>query len=266
MGKFSGYLICSDFDGTLFIDGKLNGRDTEAIKYFQSEGGLFTYASGRQYTMFLTAPANANAPNAPIIAFNGAHIVAPDGQTVYHRGGITKDEARRLFSLLDGMRCLDRVEINSYGEFGTHDFDENDTPTSREEFLDKFTPKYAKMLVRVFPENADASYEEIKRRLGGEFNVTRSWTVGVEINAPSDSKGIAAKKLKEMLGCHTLVCVGDYDNDIDMIKAADIGYAVGNATDALKAVADRVTVPVRECALATVIGELENEKRGSPRE
>ncbi|MBQ2716718.1 MAG: HAD hydrolase family protein, partial [Clostridia bacterium] len=38
---------------------------------------------------------------------------------------------------------------------------------------------------------------------------------------------------------------------------ADIGYAVGNATDSLKAVADRVTVNVREHAIAKIIEELE---------
>ena len=33
MGKFAGYLICSDFDGTIYIDGKLSEENINAIAY-----------------------------------------------------------------------------------------------------------------------------------------------------------------------------------------------------------------------------------------
>ncbi len=259
MGIFTGYLICSDFDGTLYIDGKLNQKDIDAIKYFQSEGGCFTYASGRECATFLREPANANAVNAPIIGYNGAHIVSPDGETSIYRGGLTKEQAREVFSLLEGVTGMNRIEINGFENYAHHMFDETDSTATREEFLDSCALPYAKMLIRVFPENADKTYEMIKNRLGSIFNITRSWPIGIEINALPDSKGRAARKVKEMLGCHTLICIGDYDNDIDMIKAADIGYAVGNATEALKEAADRITLPCRECAMATIIAELEQK-------
>ena len=38
---------------------------------------------------------------------------------------------------------------------------------------------------------------------------------------------------------------------------ADVGYAVANACESLKAVADRVTVDARENALAAVIEEID---------
>jgi hydroxymethylpyrimidine pyrophosphatase-like HAD family hydrolase len=41
-----------------------------------------------------------------------------------------------------------------------------------------------------------------------------------------------------------------------MVKEADIGYAVANACDALKSVADRVTVDAKDGALAAIIEEL----------
>ena len=44
-----------------------------------------------------------------------------------------------------------------------------------------------------------------------------------------------------------------------MIEDADIGYAVENACDALKAVADRITVNVRDSAIAAVIEDIERE-------
>ena len=50
MQKFKGILFCTDLDGTLLpTDGQeVSARNMEAIRYFQSEGGLFTLATGRQ--------------------------------------------------------------------------------------------------------------------------------------------------------------------------------------------------------------------------
>ena len=66
------------------------------------------------------------------------------------------------------------------------------------------------------------------------------------------------KRLKELYGgrVHTVIAVGDYENDIEMIKKADIGYAVANAVPAVKAVADRHTVSCGDSAIAAIIAEL----------
>ena len=47
MGKFDGILIATDLDGTLVSEGKISKENADAIRYFQSEGGLFTLATGR---------------------------------------------------------------------------------------------------------------------------------------------------------------------------------------------------------------------------
>ena len=55
---------------------------------------------------------------------------------------------------------------------------------------------------------------------------------------------------------HTTIGVGDYENDLSLVRDADIGYAVGNAIDEVKAVASRVTVPNTQHAIARIIAEL----------
>jgi hydroxymethylpyrimidine pyrophosphatase-like HAD family hydrolase len=69
---------------------------------------------------------------------------------------------------------------------------------------------------------------------------------------------VAVNALREMLGngIHTVVCAGDYENDISMLRVADISYAVGNAVPAVKAVAMRQTIPCGEGAIAQIIQEL----------
>ncbi len=256
MGKFDGYLICSDLDGTLYVGGEISKKNIDAIEYFQSEGGYFTFASGRNYEMFTEGAASIIKPNAPLLTYNGALIISPDGKTIYYQGVVTKEQMLRAFSVYDqckGIKCFD---VNTLECSGRYDFDENDSPEARREFIDSFSAPFVKMLARMHQENTDETYAEVKKIFAGEFNITRSWKYGIEFNDPNDSKGRAARWLKAKLGCHTLICVGDYDNDIDMIQAADIGYAVGNAADSLKAVADRVTVDARESAIAKIIGDL----------
>ena len=87
--------------------------------------------------------------------------------------------------------------------------------------------------------------------------ITRSTLRLIEIQNAEACKGRAARRLADIVGAKKLVCVGDFENDITMIESADVGYAVANACESLKAVADRVTVDVADHALAAVIGEID---------
>ncbi len=257
MGKFDGYLICSDFDGTIYIGGEISKKNIEAIEYFQSEGGYFTFASGRNYEMFTEGPASVITPNAPILSYNGAVIISIDGKTIYYQGLVTKEQMFKAFCAYDSCKGIKCFHVNTIGRSGVYTFDENDSPEARREFIDSFSAPFVKMIAVMHDHDTDETYAEVKKLFSGEFNITRSWKFGIEFNDLNDSKGRAARWLKERLGCHTLICVGDYDNDIDMVEAADIGYAVGNATDTLKAVADRITVHAKDSAISKIIEELQ---------
>ena len=48
MKKFEGILLCTDLDGTLLRNDKSISRENlDAINYFMSEGGYFTFITGR---------------------------------------------------------------------------------------------------------------------------------------------------------------------------------------------------------------------------
>ena len=54
------------------------------------------------------------------------------------------------------------------------------------------------------------------------------------------TKANAIAELKNFLGCDKVVCFGDGINDISMFNIADESYAVENAEDELKNIADAV--------------------------
>jgi len=99
-----------------------------------------------------------------------------------------------------------------------------------------------------------------------EYAVSRSWINGVELQRADADKGHSTRRLAEMLdGIKLLVCVGDFENDVSMIKRADIGYAVNDAIDSVLTAADRITERTcKDGALEEIIYELEKELRSEP--
>ena len=92
-----------------------------------------------------------------------------------------------------------------------------------------------------------------------KFDFIRSEHSLYEILPKGVSKGNLLLKLADLLGIdrNKTIAVGDYDNDISMVKCAGIGYAVSNARDSVKEVADKITVSNEENAIAAIIEELE---------
>jgi hydroxymethylpyrimidine pyrophosphatase-like HAD family hydrolase len=72
--------------------------------------------------------------------------------------------------------------------------------------------------------------------------VVRSEPTYLEILPAGVNKGAALSKVSEITGVplSDMAAFGDSNNDVEMIEAAGLGVAVGNALDNLKAVADYV--------------------------
>lgn len=76
-----------------------------------------------------------------------------------------------------------------------------------------------------------------------EFGIEASWFDRVDVMKAGNTKGRRLTDWAASRGVDlaTVVAIGDNHNDISMIEAAGLGVAMGNAEDALKAVAQTVT-------------------------
>ena len=256
MGIFDGYLMCVDFDGTVAYGGKIVPANIAAIQYFMEQGGRFTICTGRQPS-FMMANDFPIKLNAPLISMNGTILydMAKAEILRYWCAG------RELWEWCEELFLRYPEEIESI-RYYTPDCEP--ILTRGENTLEDMRAYYDlplyKVIVIVHSVFSDRMIEEITEQSGDRFHVSRSWIRGIELQSPDSGKGVAVNTLREMLGdIRTVVCAGDYENDISMLRVADISYAVGNAVPAVKAVAMRQTVDCTEGAIAKMIEELSKQ-------
>ena len=91
------------------------------------------------------------------------------------------------------------------------------------------------------------------------FDFIRSEKTLFEILPKGVNKGSGLLKMCDLFGIdsHKTIAAGDYYNDVSMIKAAKLGFAVENAVPELKAVADYVTVDNDSHAIAAIVDGLD---------
>ena len=262
MKKYEGMLLCTDVDHTLIAsDGSLSAESAEAINYFMENGGMFTLSSGRP-PLYLTKFHNDFIPNVPVICHNGATLYDYKSAEYIRTVWLNEEKAVKplmyaIDSYLEYIRCITFYSPNyqrQYNADSTADF-------TIEKFIDEFSSmKKNKYLISFTSESlahnvqrtfaTDPSYD-------GSFDFSRSWSYGVEALPFDGNKGSGVVYLKKHLGNVTkTICVGDFENDIPMLKVADIAYAVSNACKDAKDVAHKITVSNDESPIAKVISEL----------
>ncbi|MCI8955375.1 MAG: HAD-IIB family hydrolase [Eubacterium sp.] len=266
MGKFTGYLICTDCDGTLTYEpGKVSDENAKAIKYFQEEGGLFTLATGR-FPDHIDLFKDKIQINAPMVSLNGTLLYDVDNGGMINKWVLPTEQCYELLSYV--KKSYDKLQdfwingVLSDGTFGSISynlFEHSSEDNSLKKALEKFPCEMLKMVIAGNAEVIIKLQADLKKKFGQRFRFDTSWPEGLEIQAIDSGKGVAVEFMKSHLGTeiHTTIGVGDYENDITLLECADIGYAVDNAIDSVKKIADRITVSNREHALAAIINDLE---------
>lgn len=270
MKKFEGRLICTDLDGTLLRnDLTISDRNKQAIEYFKSEGGLFTFITGRMPS-YLSDIYGKVRPNCPIGCINGGGVYDFENQKYLWTQSLPH-------SALELVKCVDNALENIGIIVITFDktyFCKENAATALLRRAtgvpnlvidyDDITEPISKV---IFGDIDTDNLLEAINRLNShpksdQFSFIRSELALYEILPKNINKGTALSKLCEILDIDVknTIAFGDYDNDIGMLKTAGLGIAVSNATDGAKAAADLVTVSNEEDALAVMIDALDSGK------
>lgn len=265
--KFKGMLICTDLDGTLLRrDHTISRENLQAIAYFKREGGYFTFITGRM-PYFVADIYNAIEPNAPFGCINGGGLYDHRAQRylwAQEMDGFVMEMVKHVYENMPEMgiqvNTLDRIYFCRNNP-SMESFRRSTGVPNIERTPDQIDRPIGKI---VFGDHRDGEIERLaellrSHPLAAQFDYTRPEKILYEILPRGISKGTALGKLCELLSVdiRRSVAIGDYDNDIGMLRAAGIGVAVANASPAAKTAADHLTVYHEEHAIAAVIDELD---------
>lgn len=270
MGKFDGILICTDLDGTLYRNDKtISHENREAIDYFKREGGYFTFITGRM-PYYSTDAYNYVQPNAPFGCVNGGGVYDGESDKYIWSLEISAD-VTELVEYIDArfsdigiqVCCFDKTYFTRENEMTLSFIQRTGLPNLVRHYAD-VDETIAKIIFNSEDSGVLTAIENTLRShpKAYKFDFVRSEQTLFEILPKGVHKGLALLKLVEYLNVdiEKTVAVGDFDNDVGMLRAAGLGIAVANSSPLALAAADLVTVSNEEHAIADVICGLESGK------
>lgn len=262
MGKFDNILLCTDLDDTLLTnDKKVSEENRRAIEYFKSEGGLFTFATGR-------VPQGAKPvleqikPNAPMVCFNGGGIYDFNKEELLWSTELDK-EAIEAVEFIEERFSFAGIEVctenNIYFCRINHlvqkhkeleNFPDNDID------YHKITEPWKKVMFIQEEEYVQEVKEALMNSPFAErYDFVQSSPNYYEMLPKGASKGAGLMELAKLLNVpvERTIGVGDNENDLSLIESAGTGVAVINAVSEVIDRADYITVDNNSHAISAVI-------------
>jgi len=265
MGKYSGVILFSDFDGTFFYGKEQCApkENTDAVRYFQENGGRFTLATGRYPNILhrFADKVDQIKANAPIIAGNGALVYDLEQERELFSASVTSELTPALLEIAKHDELFDIIDFFPRHPWGSIRVQREDTDTIKSIMEQSPHKMYFHIKVdRSDPQLALKQSDEakalIRSYVSDKHDIIRASLAGIEILPHGITKGMHVRPIAKSLGCDKIICVGDYENDISMIKEADIGYAMGNAHPSLFEITAKIAPRCEDGAIAKIIYEL----------
>ena len=251
-------LYVSDLDGTLLTPEKeISKASADILNHLIQKGLLFTVATARSPATACEILSNLKL-KLPGILLNGAVLydfqkkrfagsalmsyeAASKALAVYRQAG----RMPFLYTLEDDEICV------SYERFG-HPAEERFCQERKGKAYKRFeqrelvlSPKdvpiyFTMMDKRTVVEPLYRKIQQIPGLKAAFYHDNYEDVYFLEVFSSQASKSLAVLRLKEMLGAGRVVAFGDNGNDVDMLAAADVGCAVGNASPEAKAAAGQI--------------------------
>ncbi|WP_327860050.1 Cof-type HAD-IIB family hydrolase [Aneurinibacillus thermoaerophilus] len=262
-------MIAIDMDDTLLTDTlTITPGTAEAIKKAIDVGVLVTLATGRMFPSALPFASQLGL-NVPLITYQGAIVKDITGKNIMYERFVPSDISCRAIEIARQKN----VHIQVYQDDILYSPEDNDkirryanvagVPYTIEPDLYRLAKRdFIKLLYYDEPEALDALAKELNEEFGEAAYITKSKPYFLEVMHPEASKGQAILHLAKMFGIDRskIIGIGDSYNDIDLIKVAGLGVAMGNAPEFIKQKADYVTRSNNEEGVRHVIEEFVLQK------
>ncbi len=267
--------LFTDFDGTLFSDNfEVSKKDIAAIDDYVKRGGKFFISTGRLFNSIYPYLKAMNVKSDMIVVSQGAEVYDVNTKQPLFRELISLDLASRIISYIyDYMKINPQITAMLYIDDEVYFLDR--LPEYREafcnilkikphildctlqEFLDKVQKKPSKILIMTEEAHIKEFIEGGEKALNGDAVFCESRKFLIEIMPKEINKGTAVEYVAKHYGIDMddVICVGDSDNDLSMIKVAGLGVATQNALERVKVHAKYIAPSCNDSPIADIINK-----------
>jgi len=260
-------LLALDLDGTVLTpDLRMSQRTVTAVAAAQARGVRVVIATGRMYRSTLRYGQMLHLPG-PLICYQGGYIremPARDGtpgELLVHRQ-MPAEAARaaiawsRDHGLDPHLNIGDRLLIGRGPEV-TSDYERmaGVGPEYVSDLIAAIDGPVTKVLAVGAPGLPDEVLAAARLMFDGRLEATVSHPEYLEFTPLGVTKGSGVAFLADRLGIpmSAVMAVGDQSNDLEMLRDAGLGVAMGDAPAGVRAAADEVTGTVADDGAAEAI-------------
>ncbi len=270
MKKINYALIVSDFDGTLLrSDGTIAEQTKEKIRRYVADGGKFAISTGR-IPVCILSQLQALGLTGAVACSQGASIVDIESGKMLLDGRLDNEKAIAVCKKMEEMG----LHIHVYEPWAYYsnmrnkafaDYEQivqvkgvviDDKPMSQ--FLQESGCEPSKITALVAPKDREWVCKELTKTFASpSCYVTSSAKTLVEIGNNAYTKGTSVQFLADYYGISMdkTIGIGDQQNDLAMVQAAGLGFAVKNADMQLQKHAQVYPLSNDEDAIGAIIEE-----------
>ncbi len=260
-------LVVLDIDGTLVnSEKKVTQKTKEYITKASEMGVRFIIASGRTPYGILPIAKEIGLEKIGgyVLAFNGGACLNCETMETLYENYIDKSEMKALYEF--GQK--NDIPFMTYNKDTLYTPNEMTkyidlertinhlTVRKTDNFLEEATFDFPKV---IFTDDGDRLSKFVDEAVEAfpQFEVFRSEPFFLEVCPKGIHKATGIKNIIEILGVkqEEVIAIGDGYNDISMIKYAGLGVAMENAQQAVKDVADYITLSNDDDGICKVIEE-----------
>ena len=275
---FEHIAIVTDLDGTFFGAGAQPPKaNLQAIAEFCAQGGQFTYGTGRMHkNIARVLPESGTLCTLPAVVCNGSYLLDfSTGERLYPTSMKTDDViavakyARELAPDL-GVRVVtpDGFMTDGRGTDIIREMTRNPAdfphvlPISEWPSANK-AGQWFKLVFRGEAEMLAALRPRLAKRFGDRFEYAVSGPRFLELTVKGCTKASGIARLKKLYRERTghdlfVVACGDQENDLAMLRAADLAFCPENAIDEVKKVCRATLCHHTEGIMPQVLEHLQN--------
>jgi Cof subfamily protein (haloacid dehalogenase superfamily) len=259
-----------DLDGTVLKRNlRITDKTVAALQSLRERGMRLVVATGRHFEGAREHAGRLGfTDDDPLICYGGSMVRRMNGETLLHRT-LPKDLSIEVLEWAAERDLHARVFVDG------HIITSPDTPAALEYLRRNAEPDVSvvdspadwlrnggeeptKLVIVDYPDDIGGWLDEARGAFAGRLFVTRSLPHYVEVGGLEGTKSRALWFLCERWGIEPerVLAFGDADNDIDMLRFAGHGVAVGGMTGEVREAADEVVPDVDQDGVAIYVEKL----------